>query len=243
MTLAAPVPNRLFLFQKMAAPQQKLAVHMVRFDAARFDAGSFAAAGIDLPPAIARSVRKRQAEFFHGRLCARYALAALGADQARVQPQVGIGSQRNPLWPRGVIGSISHSATHAAALVLPQRGSEGIGIDIEMLGGLNDPASLHLVFSAQELEYLRTLDAENGAGLYLTLAFSAKESFFKAAFHLVQKHFDFDVMEVVALDSARAVIVLEQKKWLCSELPAGRRHLVQYTRLDAAQVITCCLLA
>lgn len=233
MPLAAAAPHRLLLFP------QNLAIYLIRFDPCHFVGGHFETAGIDCPATVARSVTKRQAEFFFGRLCARYALAALGVRNM----QVGMGSLRNPLWPAGVMGSISHSGNCAAALALPQRGADGVGIDIEAVGGLNDPASLHLIFSARELACLRAPALGLDAALCLTLAFSAKESFFKAAFHLVQKHFDFDVMEVVSLDPVGAVIVLEQKKRLCEALPEGRTYTVQFALLGAGEVITCCQIA
>ena len=54
--------------------------------------------------AIERAVDKRRAEFTRGRACAREALSELG-----VPPQpIPVGTHRQPVWPLGVVGSITH---------------------------------------------------------------------------------------------------------------------------------------
>src|ERR1700679_1440183 len=84
-----------------------LPVHLITFDIEYFCPEAFAATGIACPPSVARAVRSRQAEFFFGRLAARSVLAALNAPPG----EVSVGASREPVWPPGIVGSISH--THA----------------------------------------------------------------------------------------------------------------------------------
>ncbi|WP_244171285.1 hypothetical protein [Xanthomonas populi] len=64
---------------------------------------------------MARSVRKRQAEYFFGRLAARQALQHQALVVTGTYPYIATGSSREPIWPAQVIGSISHTNQLAAA--------------------------------------------------------------------------------------------------------------------------------
>lgn len=87
-----------------------------------------------------------------------------------------IDHHRQPVWPAGVYGSISHCGTTALAVVSRQP----IGIDIEEIFSAQTAGELtDNIITAAEHEQLA------GCGLAfslaLTLAFSAKESAFKAS--------------------------------------------------------------
>ncbi len=70
---------------------------------------------------------KRQREFATGRTLARRALAAMG------QPEVAIpiGPDRAPVWPEGVVGSISHTSTLCAVVLASRLDLRGLGVDLE----------------------------------------------------------------------------------------------------------------
>ena len=70
------------------------------------------------------SGRKRKAEHLAGRIAAVHALREFG-----LKTVPGIGTQRQPVWPQGLFGSISHSASTALAVVSRQP----VGIDIEAI--------------------------------------------------------------------------------------------------------------
>ena len=74
-----------------------------------------------------KAVKSRKLHFTMGRVAAHKALQNLGA---KVCPVLRC-SQRAPLWPEGVVGSIAHSGDWALALVSYDRFSKGLGIDIE----------------------------------------------------------------------------------------------------------------
>ena len=114
-------------------------------------------------------------EFTAGRSCARQALAALGA------PRVPIlrGASRQPLWPEGVAGSITHCAGYCGAAVAWRDRFLSLGIDAEphapLPAGVIDKVAL-----PAEREWL---SARAGSGIaWDRVLFSAKESIYKAWF-------------------------------------------------------------
>ncbi|AXA92274.1 4'-phosphopantetheinyl transferase [Massilia sp. YMA4] len=204
------------------------------FDAGRFDVACFAGHAIALPPAIARAVPKRQAEFFFGRWCARAALARHG--HAGV---VGVGPAREPLWPHGLIGSISHSHGMAAAVALPGMGMRGVGIDIETIAqGRALRALRQVVLSAREQAWLDALDCPLAPDIVLTLVFSAKESFYKAVFETVRRFLGFDAVEVVGIDCDTRRLWFDVSQALPAPFVTGCRFAVGYALLGQGRVLT-----
>lgn len=114
--------------------------------------------------------RKRKAEHLAGRIAAIHALREYG-----IKTVPGIGEQRQPLWPHGLFGSISHSATTALAVV----SHHPVGLDIEAIFSPQVAAELaDSIIDNTERQIL--LHASLPFPLALTLAFSAKESLYKA---------------------------------------------------------------
>lgn len=149
----------------------------------------------ELPFAAAMN-EKRRREFQAGRACARRILAQLGyAEQG-----LAVGAHRQPLWPQGVVGSITHCGDFCAAVGAPSAEFVGLGIDVEEDSPLDE--SLFDVVCTQR---------ERGALNCLTLplreaklVFSIKESLFKALFPLLQRWIDFlDVELRLDLQSER----------------------------------------
>jgi len=95
------------------------------------------AEGPDLFPeelqAMARATPARRYEFALGRRCAREALALLGGPRVAIP----VGRFRDPVWPFGYVGSITHCrgfCAAAAARTPPGNSScgiRGIGLDSE----------------------------------------------------------------------------------------------------------------
>ncbi len=75
---------------------------------------------------------RRRSEFARGRACARAGLHALGFGA----PAVPVGPDRAPVWPAGVIGSITHCDGLVAAVVAQVEHFVGIGLDAEPRGPL-----------------------------------------------------------------------------------------------------------
>ncbi|MFG1682493.1 4'-phosphopantetheinyl transferase [Nonomuraea sp. NPDC049269] len=133
---------------------------------------------------IKRAVEKRRREFTTARLCARKAMERLGMAPVPVLS----GLRGEPLWPLGVIGSITHCAGYRAAALAQAVGT--IGID----GEPNEPLAegvVEAVSLPQEREMLRRLAAEHPAVCWDRLLFSAKETVYKAWFPLAERWLDF----------------------------------------------------
>ncbi|MEJ2539370.1 MAG: 4'-phosphopantetheinyl transferase superfamily protein [Gemmatimonadota bacterium] len=118
---------------------------------------------------IRGAVPRRREEFARGRAAARAALEALG----RPPSVIGVGRSREPLWPPGIVGSISHCPTVALAVVAPTSRIDALGVDVEVEAPLPEDVRPR-VMDLQEAESL-----ERRAGLD-TVGFSAKESIHKA---------------------------------------------------------------
>jgi 4'-phosphopantetheinyl transferase EntD len=138
---------------------------------------------------IRGAVPKRRQEFTAGRNCARQALRILGLPANQAKVPIGVGSHREPIFPTGVIGSISHCNEFCAAAVARTGGAlVGIGIDVEVNRSLDlDVASL--VMSPQERHIWES--SLRPRGIPVTIAFSIKEAFFKAVFLRCRRYLDF----------------------------------------------------
>ncbi|MGP1690894.1 MAG: 4'-phosphopantetheinyl transferase family protein [Giesbergeria sp.] len=147
-----------------------------------------------LPPEIARSVEKRRREFAAGRICAQSALASLGEECVAI----GIGSLREPIWPPGFVGSISHSFGLAVAVVAKTQSFVSLGIDVEMANLVASSLNFgNLVGTPVEYALLIPV---LGVDHVLPALFSAKEALFKCLAPSVGTYFDFLDVEAVAIE-------------------------------------------
>lgn len=135
---------------------------------------------------VAAAVAKRRREFAFGRACSRAALARLG--RGRPAPVVS-GEHGAPLWPPGVVGSITHVEGYYAAAVAA--GSDFAAIGIDAAANRSLPPAVARVAAARELSDLP------GGGRWPTVVFSAKEAVFKAWFPLTGCRLGFEEARVI----------------------------------------------
>ena len=165
---------------------------------------------------VARAVDRRRAEFTTGRTCARIALGRLGLPPAPVLS----GPKREPLWPDGVVGSVTHCDDYRAAAVARASLLASIGIDAEPHEAL--PAGiLDRVTLPAERAHLRDLPP----GVHWDrLLFSAKESVYKTWYPLARRWLGFEDAALLfspGEDPARGTFTADL---LVDPLPvAGRR--------------------
>ncbi len=151
---------------------------------------------------VARAVESRRQEFGVGRACARRALGRLGI----AVHTIGSHPERDPVWPDGVVGSITHTVDSSGRLrcavaVASATVAAGIGIDAEPATPL-DAELMTLVCRPGEVA---PGDAEAAK-----IVFCAKEALYKAIFPLTRRFLEFsDVETMVSLPTgtflARAV--------------------------------------
>jgi 4'-phosphopantetheinyl transferase EntD len=147
---------------------------------------------------LARAVDKRRREFTTGRICARRALARLGIEPAPLLP----GPDREPLWPAGVVGSITHCEGYRAAVVARARDVVSVGIDAEPNGPLPDGV-LERVSLPGERAWVRAAAGREPAVHWDRLLFCAKETVYKTWFPLAHRWLGFEDAEIT-LDQAGA---------------------------------------
>jgi 4'-phosphopantetheinyl transferase EntD len=137
----------------------------------------------------------RRKEFVSGRTALR---SLLGEPVAIVSDDRGA-----PVLPAGWVGSISHKAAHAAALVAPA-GEGFVGIDIEIAA----PAR-----QAIEKRILTPREQQSVTGRDVTLRFAIKEAIYKAVDPIVRRYVGFTEVELdVAPDGSCVVHVLDASR-------------------------------
>jgi 4'-phosphopantetheinyl transferase EntD len=126
---------------------------------------------------VASAGPQRRREFAAGRACAHAALRALGRDG---EP-IGRGGGGEPLWPAGVVGSISHAGGLAAAAAALVGDASAIGLDIESLDPPLSPPDERFVLAGAAASTLGG-DDHPLAPYRSKIAFSAKETVFKCLY-------------------------------------------------------------
>jgi 4'-phosphopantetheinyl transferase EntD len=136
---------------------------------------------------VERAVEKRRREFATARLCAHAALRELGEAAAPILT----GERGEPLWPTGVVGSITHCEGYRACAVGRSSELVTIGIDAEPNERLPDGVLADIALP-EEMPALRELAAEHPDVHWDRLLFSAKESVYKAWFPLAKRWLGFE---------------------------------------------------
>ena len=127
--------------------------------------------------AVAAAVPKRRGEFTAARVCAHRALELAGLPAVPIVP----GPSREPLWPDGVVGILTHCDGYRACAVGRSGVVAAIGIDAEPHAVLPEGV-LAMVTSETERAALAGLAAADPATCWDRILFCAKESVYKAWF-------------------------------------------------------------
>ncbi len=154
---------------------------------------------------VSSATARRRREFAAGRACAHAGLQALGAGDG----PIGMGSAREPLWPPGVVGSISHAGTVAGAAVGRDADAWSLGLDIECL----DPP---LCPDVERLIHADPGKPRPGGHLLerhrTKIAFSAKECVFKCLYPRTRWLLDFvDVSVSIDLGARRYTAAVSRR--------------------------------
>ncbi|MEG4686003.1 enterobactin synthase subunit EntD [Enterobacter cloacae] len=192
-------------------------VHRVTFDPTTFTDADL----LWLPhhAELSNAGRKRKAEHLAGRIAAAHALPDYTVP--------GIGPSGEPLWPEGVSGSITHSGAQAMAVVVRHQDAL-VGIDCEAI--LPDREARDIqdgIVDAQEAMCLT--HSGYPFALALTLAFSAKESLFKALFPQVKVFMGFDYARVTEVTGKTITLALSRP---AGEYPEGKRFTLVWQHND-----------
>ncbi|MCW3840202.1 4'-phosphopantetheinyl transferase superfamily protein [Micromonospora yasonensis] len=130
-----------------------------------------------------RAVAGRRRDFTAGRVCARRALAGLGLPPAPIPSA----PDRSPVWPAGVVGTITHTRDYCAAAVAHAAELRSVGMDAERHRSLNPGVRRKVCLPEEEAELARL-----PAGVpWPTVLFSIKETVYKAWWPVVGTWLDF----------------------------------------------------
>ncbi len=141
---------------------------------------------------IARAGPKRRREFTLGRHCARRALRELGIEDFPLLAD----AERMPIWPAGIVGSLSHGGGLTAVAVARRGHILGIGLDVEEAGSLDEQV-IERICGKAELKSLEEL-ARSAPDSWARLVFSAKESVYKCYYPLTRRKLWFRDVEMRA---------------------------------------------
>lgn len=204
-----------------------------QFDIDEYQDELFNEFNINFPESLAKAVPKRRAEFLAGRIIVREAMRIM------VLPMIDIpiGMNRAPCWPKGVAGSITHSGNQVFCLL--SKNNNCIGIDYEEIISDENVADIQCsIVSEEEVSLFSEVSSDYNK--VLTLAFSAKESLFKALYFSVRKYFDFLDVTIISFQdelsddgSSLLGLTLEVNTDLNEDIRKGRTFNVLYQWQDA----------
>lgn len=214
-------------------------VALVRADDAMYDAPLLDEEGGLLTP---KTVDKRRRELQAGRAAARAAMRQLNLAPSPILA----GPHRAPIWPAGVVGSISHCPNCCMAAVGSTDNFQAIGLDVEQVAPLK-PDLWRMILTERERARIASVSVGMDPA---KLTFSAKEAFYKAYFPMAQAEVEAqgvaprDVLRHVFLDfldveltfgdgEFTAVIIAPNKPSI-----AGKHQLSGRFRFDDDHVYT-----
>lgn len=181
------------------------------YSAEEFTETDFVEFNVTYPTHLNRAVKKRKSEYLAGRFAAKIALQELGIEQFEIKT----GKYREPIWPKDIIGSISHCVDTAVAVVSSADLYSGLGIDIEKIIQVQN---YHAVFDQvltepEKIHFFENIDYE-----MLTYIFTIKEAFFKAAFNQVGVYFGFEAIRIEHIVELQVNELIEAKFTLIRDL-------------------------
>jgi len=141
--------------------------------------------------AVAGLPDARQAEYITVRDCARRALARLGLPPVPLLDD----ARGAPVWPRGIVGTMTHCRGYRAAAVAQVGDVTALGIDAEPAEAL--PAGIgRRITSNAEWARVVSLTSQDADTPWDRLLFSAKESVYKAWYPATRAGLDFLAVDI-----------------------------------------------
>lgn len=187
---------------------------------------------IPLPDSLSNAVAKRKGEFLAGRYLANKIIELMGLPDAKV----AIDKHKAPIWPAGIMGSISHSKSKALCVITKYHNDRFLGIDIEHWLSPSDAQCLasNIVVNDHEYKMMQPFVTFEQA---ITLIFSAKESLYKAIFKAFEHYVDFDAAKVTSFDFSARQLTLTLCQALSESMFNGREFNCEFS-FDEQSVTT-----
>ncbi|KLU16485.1 4'-phosphopantetheinyl transferase [Xenorhabdus sp. GDc328] len=210
-------------------------LHVIKtyFDPSCYRDALFDEYGITYPSQLQNAVNKRRAEYLAARYCTQQVLNRLGYSGF----QVTNAQDRSPIWPDNICGSISHSASCAIALAASCNQYRIMGVDIEQEIKSDTIKSVSSsIITDNEVKLLTECPFPFAQAF--TLAFSIKESLFKALYPHVKRFFDFHAAEITSINCSDYAISIKLLQTLSDEYRAGSQFHGNFALMPQQQVLT-----
>ena len=195
------------------------------YDLVHFDERLFAGLAMPAPRHLSKAVMKRRAEYLASRVVVRHALGCLGAGSWILMND----EDRAPVWPTGFSGSLSHSHQQIALLLARKESGKLLGVDCEkVMRAETAEAMQENIITPQEKRLLMQSGLPFPAAL--TVAFSLKESLYKALWPALKKFMSFGEAEIVFCSPNAEKVLLRLTTSHASHFPQGREFLGRVER-------------
>jgi 4'-phosphopantetheinyl transferase EntD len=205
-TLAMPVSDLAMALDSLFPAGVATILSFGAVDPSELGPAERAAAGTFVP--------SRLAEFRHGRDCARRALARIGVRAT----DIPVGSGREPLWPPGIVGSITHDGNIAAAAVGRNSDFLALGLDLESASAL-ESGLVPKICLPSELQWIKAAAPDEGRAA--KMIFGIKEAAYKALWPSLRLVLDFHDLEIL-LDGGESRFCVVSRSERCPADLAAR---------------------
>jgi 4'-phosphopantetheinyl transferase EntD len=174
---------------------------------------------------IASVIGTRRREFTTARHCARAALVRLGVPPAPILA----GRLDEPLWPAGVVGSITHCAGYRGVVVGAASRFATVGIDAEPNEPLTNGVLEAVALPDEQVHVAELLQAQPEVR-WDRMLFCAKEAVYQSWFPLTGRWLDFeDVVVTMRPGSAGACAGVFDARLLVMGPRVGGRRLTGFS--------------
>jgi len=154
---------------------------------------------------ISSASDKRKFEFSTGRWCSKQALAS----QGMYDTMILTGENREPIWPEGFIGSISHCRDQCGAIAAKNSNIKSLGFDIENIKTLRNDIG-RIVCTNEEKNWISN-QKQYPYNVLVILIFSLKESVYKCVYQHQQTKLGFkDIRITPNLETNTAEIIIDK---------------------------------
>ena len=121
------------------------------------------------------------------------------------ETSVAMAADRSPVWPKGYVGSITHTDDLLGVAVARRKDFRSIGIDAEAIIQPETTVEIdELCMNERERSLRDSFEIDHQ--MFSSLCFSAKESFFKCLYPLTGVWFDFQDAEIAGFDANLQVL-------------------------------------
>jgi len=176
----------------------------------------------------------RKIEFLTGRILLKDAIKTILNDE-KADTEVGIGSSGMPLWPSGMIGSVTHTKSHVCVMVGLSQEHLAMGIDLEPLISSEKSQDLcPLVLGASELDLYRQDTNAMPFNQFFTRCYSFKEAIYKLLFPQIKTYIDFKEIVITNINPAQDTILAIYRPSIANQFSG---HLLRGKSLNYSQGI------